>query len=1195
MIHEEGNCWQLELNLTSAQIIALFNDIRGNPSFSHQWFSTTALVDIINHVFELSQHFIALEIFQFNRAIKKLEQSTFTECLKMCPEGMVCRTTISNNIQTRERCYCFPKPCKKRRGTRNNEPNVRRSRRSSKGSEKKHQQSSNSVVPELPPIPIIQLMHNPPILAEVKSRNSIYVKNVADVILFQLSNQGMPATVKSPSRGIHTEDLPVPLPVVSPDLRRKATVLFQVEEQFQSRENRLIQKLKLVPVWESKTARNLFGFSRGVGLKSEITKVGKRLLYASNDDDMLVSFLPTETDRLPLQVLTTSELQYVRKKARYLGTAYTFAIEQYGWTARQEGKSTGICWGDICKKAVELENRAFAEKDQISFRTLFRWNQGFRVTKTLIPKLPPDLRTRPKFLLDNPEESLMIAEWIRSRLDDFEVNDLIKFIHEEIIGNMAKYKILRKENLVDDLDDLVDGDDIRSRIQKAIADNDHYLRHINLHNTKNEILRENGLSSICTATVYKWMQHLGFKNKKFEKTFRTDGHERPENIQDRISHCLRYLKLERKCYRWVRVPKQSVDALVDAGILPIGYHKLGKHLGSSNLIEFHIDTHEVLEVFVTPQGQQYGGDLAYNFPPGTKPIMIIGQDELTFESNNQRSDTWIDKDGKGAMRPKGRGFGLMCSSFICREWGSGLQLSPEIIRAANNKRENCEYTVPSCAELLGLSKMKKDALLSSDRATEFFWYGKNNFWKCENFAIQFEDINDLLDVHPKFNGFERIFCFDWSMNHKKALDDGLKSSDMGMKYGGVQTVQRISELCQESIGNCTTRRSQIAYVGAKYSHHFQPGSIGPVDMLPEEQEYHRLHDRKENYVWKSDAKLRKVLADHTIHGQCVMDILSEDDTDMKWLKLVRSYKLSKDRLRYLCFKYGINEGKERKPINSKSSEIKLTDRDIIDLLESERLATTGSPQILRNRCKSNNLPITRSVETGIMQSWEGKAKGLVTICVERGLIHLQKVLVENQHYTKNGKKVNGEIDSTTSLVAILGECADFKKEFSILEKIAERYSATVWFTPKYHCEIAGEGVEYMWGYDKRVFRRIPLALRKKKQDFEKRVRETVCEDVNTSTIIRRFSRRARQYICAYHHIHSKESTSEKVQVSLKEVEKVVKKLKTKRSALDISFGFIEAEVKKSLKKVKPNSPNLIALKLMAVPYTEVKFGSNIEK
>ena len=78
----------------------------------------------------------------------------------------------------------------------------------------------------------------------------------------------------------------------------------------------------------------------------------------------------------------------------------------------------------------------------------------------------------------------------------------------------------------------------------------------------------------------------------------------------------------------------------------------------------------------------------------------------------------------------------------------------------------------------------------------------------------------------------------------------------------------------------------------------------------------------------------------------------------------------------------------------------------------------------------------------------------------------------------------------------------------------------IWFTPKYHCEIAGEGVEYMWGYCKRLFRRVPLAKRRKKADFENAVRNTVSSEMIPPSLIRRFSRRARQYICAYHHLHS---------------------------------------------------------------------------
>ena len=34
------------------------------------------------------------------------------------------------------------------------------------------------------------------------------------------------------------------------------------------------------------------------------------------------------------------------------------------------------------------------------------------------------------------------------------------------------------------------------------------------------------------------------------------------------------------------------------------------------------------------------------------------------------------------------------------------------------------------------------------------------------------------------------------------------------------------------------------------------------------------------------------------------------------------------------------------------------------------------------------------------------------------------------------------------------------------------------FTPKYHCKIAGEGIEYLWGASKRWYRRYPLKNKK---------------------------------------------------------------------------------------------------------------------
>lgn len=157
--------------------------------------------------------------------------------------------------------------------------------------------------------------------------------------------------------------------------------------------------------------------------------------------------------------------------------------------------------------------------------------------------------------------------------------------------------------------------------------------------------------------------------------------------------------------------------LIEMETLPKGFEKLGREVKvrnshkrleqstwvevevdmdwneDSDVLEFHVDDHETLEVFISPFGQKYGGNLQFDFPLCSRPIMLIGQDESSNESNLKNSDTWVDKDGKGAMYPKGRGYGYMVSQFIAREWGISLEITEEILRRANAKREDEEYTV----------------------------------------------------------------------------------------------------------------------------------------------------------------------------------------------------------------------------------------------------------------------------------------------------------------------------------------------------------------------------------------------------------------------------------------------------------------------------------------------------------------------
>ena len=74
-------------------------------------------------------------------------------------------------------------------------------------------------------------------------------------------------------------------------------------------------------------------------------------------------------------------------------------------------------------------------------------------------------------------------------------------------------------------------------------------------------------------------------------------------------------------------------------------------------------------------------------------------------------------------------------------------------------------------------------------------------------------------------------------------------------------------------------------------------------------------------------------------------------------------------------------------------------------------------------------------------------------------------------------------------------------------------------TPKYHPEIAGEGIEYCWGMAKKWYRNIPLEENMTKEKFH----ESVKSSINQVEVkhARKFSGRARQYMIAYRTIKKK--------------------------------------------------------------------------
>ena len=161
-------------------------------------------------------------------------------------------------------------------------------------------------------------------------------------------------------------------------------------------------------------------------------------------------------------------------------------------------------------------------------------------------------------------------------------------------------------------------------------------------------------------------------------------------------------------------------------------------------------------------------------------------------------------------------------------------------------------------------------------------------------------------------------------------------------------------------------------------------------------------------------------------------------------------------------------------------------------------------------CEQHQITITKNVEK-IKEGWEGKPKGLLQVLWERGLIDGTNL----KDYPLTRKKDDfGAVNSRTGLRHIMGMCFDFLNEEGMLEHIAKNLGVTVLLTPKCHAELAGEGVEYVWACAKGAYRNMSLQQKKGKDNFKASVCFCLSEEVVTKVRVRKFARRARQYLMA---------------------------------------------------------------------------------
>ena len=185
---------------------------------------------------------------------------------------------------------------------------------------------------------------------------------------------------------------------------------------------------------------------------------------------------------------------------------------------------------------------------------------------------------------------------------------------------------------------------------------------------------------------------------------------------------------------------------------------------------------------------------------------------------------------------------------------------------------------------------------------------------------------------------------------------------------------------------------------------------------------------------------------------------------------------------------------------------------------------------------------------------------------ERGLIPEDSII----QYTRNHK------DPMYNLVQIMASCQDFLDETNILQDTLLKRGIVVIKSPKCHAELAGEGIEYTWGFVKNIYRRMPLSQKRSKENFFSSVKHVLDRSVITKMKVRKFARKARRYTCAYFVIDNNLQPSTDTFVdergtsiidltggtTLPSIERLVKQFKTHRCALDFATEFITTEARK---------------------------------
>jgi hypothetical protein len=196
----------------------------------------------------------------------------------------------------------------------------------------------------------------------------------------------------------------------------------------------------------------------------------------------------------------------------------------------------------------------------------------------------------------------------------------------------------------------------------------------------------------------------------------------------------------------------------------------------------------------------------------------------------------------------------------------------------------------------------------------------------------------------------------------------------------------------------------------------------------------------------------------------------------------------------------------------------------------------------------------------IKEGWINKPKGIYQILFERGWIDITKTyMLDGKAEWCDESGIIMEQYLPLCMRQLLAECPDFRDEITAMEDLCDNLSTInckvkIIYTPKYHCEIAGEGIEYAWGLSKKYYRNLQYAKKRGIVNFRRSIRESI--QFVTVEHARKFAAKVRRYMLAYTH-YDKRTDNNSPKPTYHQIEHfVTTESKTHRNVADCEFGYI---------------------------------------